>query len=113
MTFATARPLRVALVATLSFVCLALPAARAGAAEEAPVFDLISLSTPTNFVPGDAESEYEYDLRIMNIGSGPTDGSPITITDTLPAGLEVKDVQMLLRGGEVENNVFVRKRVEA
>jgi hypothetical protein len=97
MTFAAARPIRLILATALALVCLALPAARAGAADGAPVFDLISLATPTNFIPGDAESEYIYDLRIMNVGSGPTDGSPIAITDTLPAGVEVKGVQLRLR----------------
>ena len=55
----------------------------------APAWEVSSLATPTNFIRGDAITQYTYEARMMNIGAAPTDGSPIVITDTLPAGIEV------------------------
>lgn len=63
----------------------------------APALVLTSLATPTAIVPGDSEGTYTYDLRVANLGAAFTDGSDITITDTLPAGLMVTDVEMKLR----------------
>src|SRR5260221_1308775 len=53
----------------------------------APGWSVSSLATPTNFKPGDGAGDYTYDLRVANIGAAKTDGSPITIVDTLPAKL--------------------------
>jgi hypothetical protein len=61
----------------------------------APAWAIQALATPTNFAPGEAAAgnrEPNYQVFIANSGAAPTDGSPIRITDTLPAGLTVKRV---------------------
>jgi uncharacterized repeat protein (TIGR01451 family) len=45
----------------------------------------IGLSHTGTFRPGDAADTYTVTVR--NVGAAPTDGSPVTVTDTLPAGL--------------------------
>jgi hypothetical protein len=95
-----ARPLLVLAVA----VSLATAASPAPAAQPAPApaLSVTSLATPTNFEPGGEPGvEYTYDLRIANLGGENTDGGPITVTDTLPKGLSVKDVAMFLRSTKV------------
>jgi len=85
----------------------ALGAAPASAAP-APSWNLTSLPTPTNFVPGDTEGDYTYDVRVANVGAANTDGSEVTIVDTLPEGLEVSSVELPLRlaGVEPSSNPF-------
>ncbi len=78
-------------IALLSLVALLVPASPAGAAAPAWRFDITSI--PTNFEPGAIyESGFagmpQYFLLATNVGTAPTKG-PITITDTLPAGLTV------------------------
>src|SRR5664279_2212855 len=57
------------------------------AATPAPAWSIHSVAGPTNFVPGDISGFEGYKLYVTNIGGQPTDGSPVTITDTLPAGV--------------------------
>lgn len=73
----------------------ALFAALAGAGSAfaaAPRWSLDSTSTPTNLVPGAKEAQIV--VTATNLGDAKLDGSktPVTITDTLPAGLKVTDV---------------------
>ncbi len=93
----TAAELRAALGCAALAMTLALAGPASAAAEPAPALYPSSLATPTNFIPGDEEGEYSYDVRVANLGAAPTDGGDITVTDTLPAGVEVKAVQMLMR----------------
>ncbi len=65
----------------------ALPAA-AGAATPAPRFAITSAVTPANLIPGDTTGIGTYAITVVNTGGAPTSG-PITITDTLPAGVTV------------------------
>ena len=74
---------------------LLAPAAQA--ATPAPAWSVHSLATPTVFKPGEVSGLDRYEVVITNIGGAITDGSPITITDTLPAGLGVKEVELLVR----------------
>jgi len=73
----------------------------AQAAEPAPAWSIRSLAVPTAFTPGNAPGSNFYEVAIQNIGLAPMDGSPLTIVDTLPAGVAVEDIELLLRS-EVE-----------
>ncbi len=67
----------------------------AGAVVPGPAWSVQSVAAPTNFVPGNEEEEaQEYRLYITNVGSRATDGSPVTITDTLPAGVTYRRDQL-------------------
>ncbi len=61
----------------------------AGAQAAAPAFKITSLGSPTRFVPGDETGFATYAITVTNIGAAPTDGSPITLTDTLPADINL------------------------
>lgn len=74
--------------------------APAATSDPAPAWTIRSLPAPTHFAPGDEVGRYQYEVRATNTGGAPTDGSPITLTDTVPAGLTVKDVELPLRGPE-------------
>jgi uncharacterized repeat protein (TIGR01451 family) len=56
-----------------------------------PVLSIQSLAAPTNFA---LNSKANYQVFITNNGGKTTDQSEITITDTLPAGLEVERVDL-------------------
>ncbi len=58
----------------------------------APAFAIQSLAVPTNFAPG---GKAAYQVFVINNGGETTDRSEITITDTLPAGLEVGDLLLI------------------
>ncbi|HET9153695.1 MAG TPA: hypothetical protein VFN85_06240 [Solirubrobacterales bacterium] len=64
-------------------VCL-LAARPAAASSPTPGWGIIATSHPTNFSSTEAAS---YLTTITNVGSGPTDGSDVTVTDTLPNGV--------------------------
>jgi hypothetical protein len=53
-----------------------------------PAWSVQSIAGPTNFTPGSGEEpgEVSYLVLVTNVGSRATDGSPVTITDTLPEG---------------------------
>jgi hypothetical protein len=100
-----ARRFRVLTATTSAFLALALAlAAGAGAAALAPAWSIQTLAVPTNFVPGDDSGQSLYEVTIANSGAAATDGSPVTITDTLAAGLEVKDVELRLRENQSIQN---------
>jgi len=85
---------RVALTASalassvLLLAAAGLPAA-ANAATPGPGLQLRMIATPTAFSAGDDSSGSgdRYTLLVSNVGAAATDGTPITITDTLPNGL--------------------------
>jgi uncharacterized repeat protein (TIGR01451 family) len=72
-----------ALSCAVAGVCL-LAASPAVASPPTPAWAITATSQPTNFAPGEPAS---YLIKISNVGSGPTDGSDVTITDTLPNGV--------------------------
>jgi hypothetical protein len=81
------------------FLCAAVVAALtapAAAAAPAPAWTLQTLAMPANFTPGDESGDQFYEVALINSGGGDTDGSPLTITATLPAGIEVKSVELPL-----------------
>jgi hypothetical protein len=92
---------------TAALLLAACPSSALAAVTPAPALSVTSLATPTNFTPGGEEGvPYTYDIRVANLGGAATDGSPITITDTLPKGLTVKGgiegVTMFLRSENFE-----------
>ncbi len=62
----------------------------AAAMEPAPGWLLRAVSIPTAFSASDEEDKYL--LLLTNVGSAPSDGSPITIKGTLGRGLVLKNV---------------------
>jgi hypothetical protein len=81
---------RVALLASLG--ALALVAVPTAQAAPAPVWSVSSLASPTVFAAGEESGLDIYEVFVVNSGVAPTDRSPITITDTLPAGIGVKSL---------------------
>jgi len=78
-------------IALLALGALLVPASQASAAA-APAWRFDITSVPTNFPPVAYSPETglpEYFLLATNVGTAPTKG-PVTITDTLPAGLTLK-----------------------
>jgi hypothetical protein len=57
-----------------------------------PQWTVTSVSRPTNFAPGDESGDNAYVVTVTNTGGTSTDGSPVTITDELPQGLELAPV---------------------
>jgi uncharacterized repeat protein (TIGR01451 family) len=67
---------------------LAIGASAARAEVSGPQWTVTSVSSPTNFKPGDVGVD-AYRVTVKNTGGSSTDGSPITVTDELPAGLSL------------------------
>jgi hypothetical protein len=61
--------------------------AAAQAETQAPVWKILSVSNPTNFKPGVAPGLDMVVVEAINVGGASTDGSAVTISDSLPAGL--------------------------
>jgi hypothetical protein len=76
------------------------------AAPAAPGWRVDSVASPTDFSEGEntscGEEEFgaptcdRYEVTAMNAGSEPTDGSPVTLTDTLPHGVTAQSARLLL-----------------
>jgi hypothetical protein len=80
------------LAAGLACALFAALAGASAALAAAPRWSLDSSSTPTNLVPGAKEAQVI--VTATNLGDASIDGSktPVTITDTLPAGLKATNV---------------------
>jgi hypothetical protein len=66
-------------------------ASSAGAAVGRPAWSIHMLAEPTDFAPDDSTGADGYKIYVTNVGSQPTDGTPVTITDTLPPGLTITE----------------------
>ncbi len=95
-----------AAILTALFLSAALTATAPAAVPLAPAWTLSSLAAPTNFKPNDKKGIYFYEVVLENSGGAPTDGSPITLTDTLPTGLAVKSVELILPSTEDSEGNF-------
>ncbi len=73
-------------------VLVAFPPASPAATASAPAWTISSTHYPTNF--GESGAQPRYLLTVINAGGASTDGSAITITDTLPAGLTATSVNV-------------------
>ncbi len=76
-------------LAMVALPSVLLPAAPAAAAPAVPTLRITSTASPTHLVPGEDSGVTTYSVTVTNIGGAPTDGSSITLTDTLPAGISV------------------------
>jgi len=85
--------MRVVLSAALALAAIFAPAASA-APTSPPAWSLMATSAPSYFKPGDTSGAAVYEVLLTNSGAAPSDGSPITIVDTLPIGLGVKNVEV-------------------
>jgi hypothetical protein len=119
------------LLLLLPLLLLLVASASAQAVSAAPGWTLDSVANPTNFfssAPETAEclksvEEIEfsedrpcdsYELSAMNAGSEPTDGSPVTLTDTLPQGVTVRRVELFLQenGNTINRDGKIGGRIE-
>jgi hypothetical protein len=88
-------PVVIAIINAAAFLVAFAPAA---ASPPAPTWTITSVATPTSFSSSDNAKCSEagrcdsYTALVTNNRSAPTDGSTITIADTLPAGLTVQEV---------------------
>jgi uncharacterized repeat protein (TIGR01451 family) len=73
----------------LAPLLLALVFASPASASEvqAPIWTVTAVSAPTNFTPGEESGDDVYKVLVENTGGAESDGTPVTITDTLPEGL--------------------------
>jgi uncharacterized repeat protein (TIGR01451 family) len=89
---------RIALVGVLALLTLTLAlvqALPAGAEGLSPQWTVTAISRPTNLAPGETG---EYVVEVKNTGGAASDGSELTVTDILPAGLTLAG---LITGREV------------
>jgi hypothetical protein len=88
------------LVASLivTFGASAVTVSSSSAAIPQPAWSIQSVAGPTNFIPGDESGTETYRLYITNLGSQATDGTPVTITDTLPPGVAVSSAAIGVLG---------------
>lgn len=66
---------------------LAFGSSAAQAVTTGPIWKILSVDAPTNFKPGDKSGAAAIMVTAVNVGGASTDGSPVTITDSLPKGL--------------------------
>jgi hypothetical protein len=94
--------LAVGAIATTLFV---VAAGEANAATPGPGWTLDSFALPTNFSPdhdagclANFQECDAYQLTATEVGSQPTDGSAVTLTDMLPPGLTVQSITFVWTG---------------
>jgi uncharacterized repeat protein (TIGR01451 family) len=77
-------------VVVIAALMLLIAPGSAPAEATAPQWTLTSVSRPTNLKPSDGPgAEDAYRLTLTNTGGAPSDGSPVVVTDELPAGLSL------------------------
>ncbi len=79
----------------LSIVCglCLLTSAGASAAESTgPVWKVLAVANPTHLKPGDKRGDEALVVTATNVGGGSTNGSPITVIDSLPASLKAAQI---------------------
>jgi hypothetical protein len=108
MTGITSR-VRFAIAAAACTLACAGAAIPAGAVTAAPGYSIGSFAMPTNFSAAHnaaclqsingAEPECDgYQVTVANVGSRPTDGTAVTLTDLLPQGVTVQRITFFWRG---------------
>jgi hypothetical protein len=80
---------RVAYLTGIACLFALILATAADGATPRPVWKLSLVPGPTNFGREASTGPTQYVLTLTNVGAAASDGSPITITDSLPAGVTV------------------------
>jgi hypothetical protein len=81
--------------AILGVVAVGLVSTGGADAAPAPAWSFDSVAVPTNFAPGSSGAD-SYQVTATNIGGAATNGAAITLSDALPADLEVERVELQL-----------------
>jgi len=84
---------RIAISLAIAAVVAGAGAASAKAATPSAAWSIRTIAEPTNFAPNDSSGTDVYRVLVTNTGSLPSDGSPVTITDTLPGAVSVQSVR--------------------
>lgn len=77
----------------LAVCALGIFTAAAQAETQGPVWKIIAAPNPTNFKPGAQPGVDMIVVEAVNVGGASTDGSPVTISDSLPTGLTAVEVE--------------------
>ena len=86
-------PRLVALLALLVQLCgLCWSVGVAGAASPGLAWSVRSVARPSNFAPSDASGADSYRVLVSNVSSVASNGEPVRVTDTLPAGVTATEV---------------------
>src|SRR5271166_4460305 len=86
-------PRLVALLALLVQLCgLCWSIGVAGAASPRVAWSVRSVARPSNFAPSNASGADSYRVLVSNVGSVASNGEPVRVTDTLPAGVTATEV---------------------
>jgi hypothetical protein len=80
----TCRLTQAALVSLTTIAALVVSASPASAVTPAPAWQIRTLTSPTNISPANGA---KLTVLARDVGGQPTDGSTVTVTDTLPAGV--------------------------
>jgi hypothetical protein len=75
------------LLAALAWASSAAQAENAG-----PVWKIMTVANPTNLKPGDKSGDDVVMVVATNVGGGSTNGSAVTVSDELPAGLRATGI---------------------
>ncbi len=92
---------RGAFAAAVAVVLLLMVPAVGWGAPSSPHWVLLTQAAPTDFHPGDTSDFYE--VVAVNDGGVGTTSEPITVTDTLPAGVVVNSISAIAETGGVRN----------
>ncbi len=74
-------------ISLASLALLAFAPAPALAVTGGPQWTVTAVSAPTNFAPSDESGEDVYRILLTNTGGAASNGEPVSIADTLPAGV--------------------------
>ncbi len=77
------------LLVAAAVLMIVMVSASPAVAAQAPEWVITSYTTPTNLVPGGTG---EVHVVAVNVGGAATDGSPISIEDSLPSGVNATSI---------------------
>ena len=86
---------RIAISLAIASIVAGAGAASVKAATPSPAWSIRTIAEPTNFAPNDSSGTDVYRILVTNTGSLPSDGSAVTIRDTLSSAVSVQSVRLL------------------